>query len=171
MILYPYPPCPNKYFIETGTYYGNGILRALYSGLFKEIYSIELSPVLYGYCKKIFENEKKVKLFLGDSSKVLPQILVKIESPATFWLDGHYSSDNTAKGITNTPILGELEAIKNHSIKNHTLMIDDAKLFGTSHFDFIEIDEVKEKIMEINPNYNIRLYSRKNKDDMLLATV
>lgn len=171
MQYYPYPPCPNKYFIETGTFRGFGIGRALYSGLFEEFYSIELAPYYYEYCKNLYADFKNVKIFLGDSREVLPQILASIEKPATFWLDGHYSSEDTAKGLTNNPILEELECIKNHFIKNHTIMIDDAKLFGKAEFDFIEIDDLKKKIWEINPNYKISLYSRKEPDDMLLAVV
>jgi hypothetical protein len=171
MKFYPYPHCPNKYFIETGSFYGNGIRRALFAGHFEEIYSIEMAPHLYEYCKKEFAHDPRVKIFLGDSAKILPLILTQIDAPATFWLDSHYSSDNTAKGLTNNPILEELESIKNHFIKNHTLMIDDAKLFGTAEFDFIEIEDIKQKIWEINPHYKITLYSRKDPDDMLLAIV
>lgn len=169
MEYYPYPQCPNKYFIETGTNRGFGIGRAMYSGMFEEFYSIELAPHLYEYCKTLYADYKNVKLFLGDSRVVLPQILANISAPATFWLDGHYSSGETARGLTNNPILGELECIKNHFLKNHTIMIDDAKLFGTAEFDFIEIEDLKQKIWEINPNYKISLYSRKEPDDMLLA--
>lgn len=170
MEYYPYPHCPNKYFIETGTNRGFGIGRALYSGIFEEFYSIELAPHLYEYCKELFSNYPQVKLFLGDSREVLPKILEKIDAPATFWLDGHYSSGETAKGLTNNPILGELDCIKNHFLKNHTIMIDDVRLFGTAEFDFIEIDDLKQKLLEINPNYKISLFSRKEPNDMLLAT-
>ncbi len=169
MQYYPYPHCPNKYFIETGTNRGFGIGRALYSGMFEEFYSIELAPHLYEYCKNLYADFKNVHIFLGDSRQVLPQILEKISSPATFWLDGHYSSGETAKSLTNNPILGELDCIKNHFLKNHTIMIDDAKLFGSAEFDFIEIEDLKQKLWEINPNYKISLYSRKETNDMLLA--
>ncbi|HAB99807.1 MAG TPA: hypothetical protein DCE71_08305 [Parachlamydiales bacterium] len=171
MQFYPYPHCPNKYFIETGSYYGYGIKRALHSGLFEKIYSIEMAPELYEHCRKEFADYPQVELFLGDSSVLLSELLAHIEAPATFWLDSHYSSENTAKGLTHNPILHELDRIKEHFIKNHTIMIDDAKLFGTAEFDFIEIDDIKKKILEINPNYKISLYSRKNPDDMLLAVV
>lgn len=171
MEYYPYPHCPNKYFIETGTFRGFGVGRALYSGLFEKIYSIELAPHLYEYCKNLLANFPNVKLYLGDSREILPQILSEIDAPATFWLDGHYSSGDTARGITNNPILDELEAISRHFIKNHTLMIDDVKLFGTEEFDFIELETIKKKILEINPNYKISLYSRKEPNDMLLAVI
>ncbi|MDP1608990.1 MAG: hypothetical protein Q8L98_06730 [Chlamydiales bacterium] len=170
MMIYPFPHCPNKYFIETGTYYGNGIRRALYAGHFEKIYSIDLSEYFCEYCRQVFANEPNVQILCGDSRTVLPQILSQVDAPATFWLDAHYSSENTAKGLTHNPILDELEIIKNHPIKNHTIMIDDAKLFGTASFDFIEIEELEQKIWEIHPDYVIELYSRREPDDMLLAT-
>jgi hypothetical protein len=170
-MLRSFPRCPNKYFIETGSYYGQGIQLALNSGLFEEIYSIELAPHFYEHCKKLFAYRRNVKLFLGNSGEVLPQILAQIDAPATFWLDGHYSSDNTAKGITNNPILDELESIKNHPIKTHTLMIDDVRLFGTSEFDYIEIDEIKQKVLEINPAYKITFINGTVPNDILVAMV
>ena len=170
-MLRSFPYCPNKYFIETGSYYGQGIQSALNSNLFEEIYSIELAPHFYEHCKRTFAHRPNVKLFLGNSGEILPKILSQIEAPATFWLDGHYSSDNTAKGITNNPILDELESIKQHHIKNHIIMIDDVRLFGTSEFDFIEIEEIKQKVLEINQNYKITFYDGTIPNDILVAMV
>ena len=170
-MLRSFPRVPNKYFIETGSYYGQGIQMALNSGLFDQVYSIELAPHFYEHCKRQFAHRPNVKLFLGNSADVLPQILAEIDQSATFWLDGHYSSDNTAKGITNNPILDELESIRQHSIKTHTLMIDDLRLFGTSEFDFIEVDEIKQKVLEINPNYKITFINGTIPNDILVATL
>lgn len=168
-MLRSFPRCPNKYFIETGSYFGQGIQMALNSNLFEQIYSIELAPHFYEHCKKLFAKYPNVKLLQGNSGEVMPQILSQIDAPATFWLDGHYSSDNTAKGITNNPILDELESIRQHRIKNHTIMVDDLRLFGTSEFDFIEVDDIKQKILEINPKYKFTLLEGTLPNDILLA--
>ncbi|MBS0626535.1 MAG: hypothetical protein JSS32_10845 [Verrucomicrobia bacterium] len=171
-MLRAFPRVPNKYFIETGSYYGQTIQMALDTGFFQEIYSIELAPLLYEHCKRRFAYRPNVKLFKGDSTDLLPQIIAKLDAPATFWLDGHYSSDNTARGITNSPILAELESIRQHPIKNHTIMIDDVRMFGTIEFDFIEVDEIKQKVLEINPNYKITFYDGGYiPGDVLIATV
>jgi hypothetical protein len=47
----------------------------------------------------------------GDSGKELPKIVTQLDTPAIFWLDGHYSAGITAKGDTECPIFEELEAI------------------------------------------------------------
>lgn len=166
-VFYKYP---NKYFIESGTYLGNGVLMAL-QGPFEQVYSIELAQHHYIECYNKFAHYPNVHLFLGDSTNIMPQILQQIKAPATFWLDGHYSWDTTARGNTNTPILEELEAIKQHHIKNHTILIDDIRQCGTIHFDFIELDEIIKKILEINHNYIITFEDGHVSNDILVAKI
>lgn len=161
---------PNKYFIETGTYQGDGIQLAL-SANFQEVYSIELSPYHYMCSSNRFKFNPHVHLYLGNSATVLPELLEKVDAPATFWLDGHYSSGTTGRGETNTPILQELEAIRHHSITTHTILIDDVRLFGTVEFDFIELEEIIQKIYQINPEYRISFEQGYVKGDILVAKV
>lgn len=161
---------PNAYFIETGSYQGDGIQRAIEAG-FSCIYSIELSAALYQHCKHRFAWNPGVHLELGDSAKMLDKILSGIDAPATFWLDGHYSSGITAKGDTNTPILKELEAIARHPIKTHTILIDDIRCCGTSDFDFVERDEIIAAILAINPAYRIHFEDSYCANDILVATI
>lgn len=158
----------NRIFIETGSQYGDGIQKALNAG-YEKVYSIELSPTFYNHCVKRFKGNKNVKIILGDSSKELPKLLTEINEPVTFWLDGHYSWKNTARGDTNTPILNELDTIKNHHIKDHTILIDDVRQFGTVEFDFISLDEIKEKILEINSKYSITFENGHISNDVLVA--
>lgn len=161
---------PNPYFIETGSYQGDGIQRALDAG-FSCIYSIELSASLHAHCKNRFAWNPGVHLVLGDSSTVLSLVLDTIDAPATFWLDGHYSSGITARGKTNTPILKELEAIAQHPIKNHTILIDDVRCCGTADFDFVTLDEIIAAILTINPAYQIHYEDGYCRNDILVATV
>lgn len=88
---------PNKYFVETGSFEGDGIVMAI-NGQFPNIYSIELSNNYYDLCKHKFANYPHIKLFLGDSAEVLYETIKNIESPITFWLDGHYHGGSTAMG-------------------------------------------------------------------------
>lgn len=161
---------PNPYFVETGSYRGDGIQMAIETG-FPCIYSIELSPLHYKHCKKRFASVPSVHLVLGDSSKHLKKILAKIDAPITFWLDGHYSSGNTAKGKTNCPLLEELAAIANHPIKTHTILIDDVRLLGTHEFDFIELEKIVEAILQINPDYIIGFEDGYAPRDILTAYI
>jgi len=115
-------------FIETGSHVGNGIRRALDAG-FKNIYSIELSYKFYKNCCLRFEDELQVRLYKGDASEVLPEILKDINEPVTFWLDAHYSGDDTAIGEHHSSLLQELDAIKQHPVKTHTILMDDIRIW------------------------------------------
>lgn len=161
---------PNAYFVETGSYYGAGIQKAIDAG-FSRIYSIELAEPLYQYCKNRFAWNPGVHLVLGDSAKVMDKVLNEIDAPATFWLDGHYSWGETAKGDTNSPILKELEAIAKHPIKTHTILIDDIRCCGTNDFDFVERDEIIAAILRINPAYQIHFEDGYWPNDILVATI
>jgi len=159
---------PNHYFIETGSYYGEGIQNALSAG-FHEIYSIELSPFFHEHCRVSFSSFMNIHLVLGNSTSALQQVLCKIDAPTTFWLDAHYSSGATARGETNTPLLEELEAIRNHPIKTHTILIDDIRHCGTAWFDFITFDDIVKKLHEINEDYCIGFENGHIENDVLVA--
>lgn len=160
---------PNKYFVEVGSFKGDGIERALQAG-FSQVYSIEISEQFFNKCKKRFSKKPQVKLFLGDSAKILYKSIKKIDESITFWLDGHYCV-GTVKDDEQPLILQELEQIKKHSVKTHTILIDDVRLFGTEYFDFVTLDEIAEKILEINPDYEFFLIDGSVKNDILVARV
>lgn len=160
---------PNPIFVETGSFNGDGIDKALEAG-FREIHSIELSPTLYHYCCQRFEGNPHVHLYLGDSSKVLKKVLSKINRPITFWLDGHYSWAGTARGDTNTPLLNELAIIARHPIKTHTILINDVRQFGTIEFDFIEKMDAVLALKKINPDYKISYENGYIPNDVLVAS-
>ncbi|MEX0596678.1 MAG: hypothetical protein WD512_09265 [Candidatus Paceibacterota bacterium] len=148
---------PNRYFVETGSHHGNGIKLALRSNFF-EIRSIELNPDFYKLCCSKFQNYSKVKLYLGDSSISLQDMISDISESITFWLDGHYSGGKTSKGEKYSPILEELSQIKVHPIKDHTIIIDDVRLMGGIYFDFVALNQIKQYILTINPNYQFKLH-------------
>jgi len=156
--------------VETGTWVGEGVEEALQAG-FNEIYSIELSPKWHKYCVEKFQSLPNVHLSQGDSGKVLEEVISQIDQPITFWLDAHYSGEPTAKGETNTPILNELNAIKKHPIKTHTILIDDTRCFGTDDFDYIKIHEALDILFQINPNYVITYRDGHKRNDTLVAYI
>jgi heterodisulfide reductase subunit A-like polyferredoxin len=67
------------------------------------------------------------------------------------------------------PLLDELEVIKNHPVKNHTIMIDDIRCCGTDYFDFITKEQLENKIKEINPKYVITYEDSWEPKDILVA--
>jgi len=124
-------------FIETGTFQG-GMINFV-KGVFKKIYSIELSVDLYQQAQERFAQHKHIKLLQGDSGQVLGQLLPQIQHPCLFWLDGHYSEGITARGDLETPITKELEHIFKHPrAHEHVILIDDARCFNGEH-DYPEL--------------------------------
>lgn len=160
---------PNAVFIETGAGFGSGINEALLSG-FKRIYSLELSPTLLEQCRKRFEEVDNVQLLLGDSPVLLKELISTIDEPITFWLDAHYSYGDTALGDCISPLLKELEVIKNHPIKTHTILIDDLRDWNIKQHGF-DTEMLIQKCLEINPLYKISLVADDlSPVDVLVAT-
>jgi len=146
-------------FVESGTYLGEMVGAVKYS--FKRIYSIELSHKLYENAWKKFSKHKHISIVNGDSAEVLPEILMHVKEPCLFWLDGHYSGGNTAKGEKETPIMEELKQICSHPVKNHVILIDDAREF-TGQNDYPTIEFLQTFIGARLPNYEFDV-----KDDII----
>ena len=119
--------------METGTYLGDMVAAQLRA--FSRIYSIELDPGLAEAARVRFAPWPHVSILQGDSATVLPVVLRDIDRPCLFWLDGHYSGGITARGDRVTPIVRELEAILDHPVRGHVVLVDDARLFdGTDDY-------------------------------------
>jgi hypothetical protein len=149
--------------VETGTYLGDMVEAQ--KKFFKKIYSIELSIKLYGMAKTRFKKDTNVEIVQGDSGRMLSTIVAKLDKPAIFWLDGHYSAGITAKGDKDCPIFEELDAIFKGKIKNHVLLIDDARCF-VGQGDYPTIEELSKFIEGTIPGYKLEI-----KKDILCFTV
>jgi hypothetical protein len=129
-------------FFESGTHHGFSVQAAL-DLEFSKIISVEIEQEYFLECFDKFTsyiNEGRIHLFYGDSNVWMERMLKLVEEPALFWLDGH------PDGVSGDPLWEELEAIKKHSIKNHTIIVDDIPIYFNSK-------QVEDKILEINPNY------------------
>lgn len=135
--------------VETGTYLGEMVEAT--SRLFQRIFSIELDPTLYAQAKQKFSKLKHVTILQGDSGEVLPGILADIHQPCLFWLDGHYSGGNTAKGEKETPILSEIDIICRHRINRHVILVDDARCFDGSG-DYPTLADLEQFVRERRPD-------------------
>ena len=114
--------------VETGTYEGE-MVEAVRKD-FDAILSIELDATLHENARRRFAGDPHVTLVQGDSGVVLKELLARLDEPALFWLDGHYSGGITAKAEFETPIMKELENIYSHRwAKSHVILIDDARCF------------------------------------------
>lgn len=149
-------------FIETGTYMGDTV--EYLKNDFKQLFSIELNEDLAVKAAKRFNSEPKIKIVQGDSATQLASLLSTINSPVSFWLDGHYSSEFqlgneyivTGKGEKDTPVMEELIQISQHPIKNHVILIDDARLFN-GHDDYPTKQQVSEFVKQHLPNHRFSI--------------
>src|SRR5271155_4668316 len=101
--------------VETGTNLGHMI--GVQKDHFREIYSIELDEWLAARARRKFANNPNIHLFQGDSGKVLPTIIPAIKE--------------------------ELECIYRHPVRDHVLLIDDARWFDGRN-DYLSVEELRE---------------------------
>ena len=157
-------------FVETGTYLGDTVQLAIEAG-YKKIHSIELDDGLFYSALKLFENNHGVKIWLGDSVDELEKIMALVEGPATFWLDAHASGHLPGGKSGGSPVLDELRIIAKHPCKEHTIFINDRRLYGSADWSGVqEVDAVK-IIQEINPNYNLYVLDGHVPQDIFCASV
>lgn len=148
--------------VETGTFRGEMVEAQLKK--FKQIFSIELSEKLWREAANKFRLNNNVSILFGDSGKVLKDVMTQLDTPAIFWLDGHYSAGETAKGDTECPIYEEIDAIFSDKRFNHILLIDDARCFnGTG--DYPSIENLTRHIQSKDPSYKLEV-----KDDIIRYT-
>lgn len=165
---------PNKYFVETGTHVGNSVQLALDCG-FEKIITMEINPEKVESAKQRFSKEiedGKVTILQGDTVKTFPEALKLLDDRATFWLDAHW--DDGPQGEYLCPLPIELEEIQKTSIKNHTLLIDDRRLFGVDNTTWgytIDEDGILESISDINSDYKISYEDGCVPNDIIVAEV
>ncbi|MCX5807284.1 MAG: hypothetical protein NT010_14680 [Proteobacteria bacterium] len=149
-----------EYFIESGTYLGH--TSDVASLIYKEVYTIELSKDLYSAAVKRFEGRPNIHIYQGDSAHIFPKMLPQIRGKAVFWLDAHYSKGATEKSSNNTPIIEELQTIKDSSIRDAVILIDDVINFQKISKNSVEyssltgyptINEVCSLIKDIQEEY------------------
>jgi hypothetical protein len=115
-------------FVETGTFAGE--MTNAMRGHAARIVSIELGDQWYARAVERFRGCPDVELLHGDSGTRLAEVLTTLGEPALFWLDAHYSGSLTARGLLDSPILPELDAIRAHPVRGHVVLIDDLRDFN-----------------------------------------
>jgi hypothetical protein len=134
-------------FVETGTHLGDTL--AYIAQRVVHATSIELDEAYYRAAKQRFVRYPNITLLQGDSAKLLPELVRQLRTPALFWLDGHYSGGDTAKGELDTPVSAELEAILDSPVKGHVILIDDARCFDGTH-DYPHLDQLLKTVRRKN---------------------
>jgi hypothetical protein len=166
-----------KVFIETGTYLGQTVelaRRVLKDNLpmWDRIESIEIDRKLAANAKKYFDFDARININLGDSVDVIKTLCEGLkDEPATFWLDAHASGPLPGGRMGPNPLLQELEAIYLTGRKDHTIIVDDRRLFGSSEWGGLKEAQIMEWINKINPDYQIFYLNGEVPGDILCATV
>lgn len=166
-----------RIFIESGLLEGYGASKALEAG-YEETFSIEIDPESIKLAKHNFETKpewiklakgKKINFILGDSSEKLFDVMSNINEQCCIFLDAHFGAVDRLN-FNCLPLMLELEALKKHSIKTHTILIDDIRLLknGEGHLPWTK-EEIINKLLEINPNYKIVYAPGFQNDDIMIA--
>jgi len=110
--------------VETGTYYGEMV--AAMKNRFHEIHSVEFDSQLAMRAQKKFASRSHIHIHQGDSRQVVPALLPSLDRPALFWLDAGYYGWAGLQGDRQR-LTSELEAILGHRIRQHVILMDDAR--------------------------------------------
>lgn len=152
--------------VETGTFKGDMVAAML--GDFRRIYSIELAPHFHAAAAQRFRRHPHVEILAGDSGRVLAELVPKLDAPTLFWLDGHYSAGDTARGDEDTPVMAELGHILARPDLPCVILIDDARCFvGESEQHYPTLDEVREFVAARRPELGFEVAT----DSIRLAPV
>ena len=127
---------PSDTWIETGTYLGD--TTAFLAKRARHVFSIEPGPDLAERARSRFADNAKVTIVEGLSENELGNVLVGVEGPVSFWLDGHFSAGISHQGPTDTPVREELELIEQHLARlgKVRVLVDDVRLFDPSNPEF-----------------------------------
>ncbi len=143
---------------------------------FDKCCSVEINSEFIDIAKNKFKNEineNKLKLFHGDSKDLktyLDDLNLQINrnDKILFFLDSHGR---------DCPLMEELSAIKELQRKDHTILIDDVRIirsciWGDGRYDSRTFEDVlKNKLLEINPNYEFTYLKGYIDDDVLCARI
>lgn len=154
-----------KTFVETGTYLGDSTEVASY--VFERVESIEICQDLYNKASQKLTSPR-IKLHLGDTVQLLPDIVKTIDAPCMWFLDAHQSGPETQNNGQWVPLLNELDIILRSRKEYHDIfVIDDVRLFS-AHWDWADVS--LESIQDIFKRYGIPIVNKFVKNDRFVLT-
>ena len=129
--------------IETGTWMGDTTKEL--AGIASHVHSIEPQLEFVNSARERFRNSNNVSLHHGTSEQLFSEVLNSCSGDVAFWLDGHFSAGATFEGEVDTPILSELQAIKEnlHRLNKVSIFIDDFRCFDPINPEFSDYPEKK----------------------------
>src|ERR1044072_4895813 len=167
-------------FIETGSHVGNGIELARQAG-YKRIMSMDIDGANVAHCQdrfKLLPDDKtpaangNINIMCGDSAIALLKFMRHVNEPAMIWLDPHSQLfDDEPKMDNPFPLLMELEQLRKHPIKTHTIMIDDVLILTHPKVTGWDNDMIENALLAINPAYKLTYLSNPVVNNILMAHV
>ncbi len=118
---------PLTTFVETGTYQGDTVVRAL--PFFDKLYSTESVEQHYRAAVQRLAAERSVELSHADSAEFLGELSPALRAESVlYWLDAHWCATETPHepGSAQCPLDGELAAIGRLNTDS-VVLIDDAR--------------------------------------------
>jgi hemerythrin superfamily protein len=141
-------------FVEGGTYIGSTAKEM--SEIFKIVYTIEKSNVMYNLAKKNLKDIINIKVLHGDTRDYFESI-IKSNDDVLFWLDAHWSEGETYGDGDECPLIQELQLIFKYD-KNFLILIDDARLFlapPPKNHNFMQWPSIKDIVKNIPDDYEL----------------
>lgn len=119
-----------RIFIEAGTY--RGVTAARCARIFERVYTVELDKKLAYESAEYLQKWRNVEAIQGDALVMLPAILERPDvDDVILFLDGHFSSGDTALGDFSEPAVEEISQLGTHKSKIRGMIVDDFRGFGT----------------------------------------
>ncbi len=152
-------------------------LARAYNAKFVHMHGLDEDRVFVEHARAIFPGSfgipasRNYHIHQGGVDK-LRDIMSGINEPVTIFLGSHYPEMDY---VPKNTILNELEAIKDHPINTHTIMIDYIQYADTEMFGNISLDAIKNRLLEINRRYSFAFadggHLEKDKNAILVAYI
>jgi hypothetical protein len=147
---------------------------------FDKVYCIEIRQDFVYLGNIVFKDQikqNKYFLFHDDSTNLSDYLDDDILDKRTmFYLDAHVDNINIHNFKKRCPLFDELNAIKKLKRKDHIILVDDLRIIKTSfpwnersYGDIDFLNQIKNLILQINPDYKFDTLDGYVPDDVLIA--
>lgn len=180
-----------KVYLETGMYNPDDHTISLHQALkgdFAKVYSIELRQDFVNKALAMLTKEVESQRLhiIHDDSNFLRNYIANnsdfTSDKCLFYLDAHidgcFVQSGNKHSINRCPVFEELKAIKELPRNDHVICIDDVRILRSnypwyegSYGDIDFFQEVKQQLLQINPNYSFKLLTGYEPYDVLCAYV
>jgi len=115
-------------FVETGTYKGDTAVWA--AKRYQQVITCEASFEIFNLAQKRLARYTNIEHHSGHSLETLKQVLPNLADPVLYWIDSHWSAEQTYGENDECPLLDELQIILTHSSESF-IFVDDARYFSS----------------------------------------